>query len=258
MRLALVGTGNLAVHLFRRLTSAGHSIDVVYGHSEQGKKRFERLLGCEVSLDYKQIPDVDMVLLAVKDGVIADVASKFAQRPMIHFSGAVSMDLLSFWTEHYGVLYPFQTFSADAEVNWAEIPIFYEASSPDFTDKVAELAKSLSSKIFYLNSQKRLYLHISGVIANNFVNHLLGITKQFVEEKHLDYQWLYPLVKQTVKNAFEHNPQQIQTGPARRGDLSTINKHLLELKDDEIIYDLYKFLTNSILRTYSNLSINEK
>ena len=45
------------------------------------------------------------------------------------------------------------------------------------------------------------------------------------------------------------SPQKAQTGPAKRGDRDTINRHLSEITDEEL-QEIYKLLTASISRKY--------
>ena len=49
----------------------------------------------------------------------------------------------------------------------------------------------------------------------------------------LDLGMLEPLMQETFNKAFLNGPENSQTGPARRDDLQTIEKHLKILKDED-------------------------
>ena len=59
-----------------------------------------------------------------------------------------------------------------------------------------------------------------------------------------------PLVRETVNKAFSMGAEKALTGPARRGDKETINKHLNLLKDYNEEKEIYKLLTNYIINKY--------
>ena len=49
----------------------------------------------------------------------------------------------------------------------------------------------------------------------------------------------------------EQTPEESQTGPARRGDITTIEKHLSLIEDAEL-HQLYKTFTNHILTKFNH------
>ena len=85
---------------------------------------------------------------------------------------------------------------------------------------------------------------------NNFVNHCIFQATSICNEFELDPKILHPLLQETVRKAIKNDPSLIQTGPARRGDVKTIKKHL-EMQDG-LRKELYEKLTNSIGNIYKN------
>ena len=57
---------------------------------------------------------------------------------------------------------------------------------------------------------------------------------------------LKPLITETANKIQTLSPQEAQTGPAKRNDTITINKHLA-LLTDENHKEIYKILTKSII-----------
>ena len=59
------------------------------------------------------------------------------------------------------------------------------------------------------------------------------------------------LINETTSNALSLSPRNSQTGPAKRNDRETINKHL-ELLENNSFKKVYKTLTESIIKYYEN------
>ena len=73
-----------------------------------------------------------------------------------------------------------------------------------------------------------------------------------LDNNHLDFEMLKPLIVETINKSLALGPQQAQTGPARRGDLEVLDKHLKALETHKSYADIYKLITQSILDTYPN------
>ena len=57
-------------------------------------------------------------------------------------------------------------------------------------------------------------------------------------------------MEETIKNAIENSPHDIQTGPARRGDIKIINKHLRLLSKEVDMKEIYRILSKNIQKEY--------
>ena len=251
MKVSIIGTGNVAYHLIRGFCQNGVEIEKVYGRDERELKFLADRFGVSVTNNFSDKGDSEIYILAVSDSAIANVAAWFRNKPLVHTAGAVDVGVLSFYTERYGVFYPFQTFRKCYNIDWQSVPIFLESCCKDFDQLLVELAGSLTQEYHFLSSEKRIYLHLSGVFVNNFVNHLLYHTKKLLESNGLQFEWTFPLLKQTLENIKEFDPYDIQTGPARRGDLISMSVHQRLLKDDEVLQRIYNILSHSILRLYN-------
>lgn len=250
MGIAIIGTGNVAYHLVRGFLRAGVAVDMVYGRNGQKLQDFSSVFKVPVSNDFSRHVETDFYILAVKDSAVAEVAAWFRGLPLVHTAGAVDIEVLSFYTEQYGVLYPFQTFRREYDIDWSGVPIFLESCCGEFEFLLEQYARRLSDNVYYLSTKKRRYLHLSGVLVNNFVNHLLYHTMKLLEDKGLKFEWTFPLLEQTLRNIKHFDPYDIQTGPARRGDLISMSGHQRLLEGNEVLRDIYNILSHSILRLY--------
>src|SRR4030095_3288173 len=101
-----------------------------------------------------------------------------------------------------------------------------DASNKETLNILKDLASTLTGKIIEVDDEKRLAIHVAAVFANNFTNHLFSITQLILEENNLPFEILKPLINETVRKIQNHDPLNVQTGPAVRQDELTIQKHL--------------------------------
>ena len=251
--IAVIGSGNVAWHMSQSLENAGHHIHSVYSRK---LKRAEALVAnlydaeATESLDFSD-SRATLFIIAIKDDAIREVAEKLVlpnpDAIVVHTSGGVSIEALGYALQHYGSFYPFQSFVKSRQVDFKEIPIFIEASNTATKNVLTRLAQSITKKVAYLDSEQRKALHVSGVFASNFVNHMLVVAKQIAKQHKIDFQLLTPLIAETVNKSLELGPENAQTGPAARGDLAVLDAHLEFLKDDETLQNIYKLLSQHIL-----------
>ncbi len=59
-----------------------------------------------------------------------------------------------------------------------------------------------------------------------------------------------PLIRETIAKALDNGPEESQTGPAIRNDLNTIEMHLKLLSFSPELQNLYREITDSIIKHY--------
>lgn len=247
MRIALFGTGNLAKHLIR----AFEGLHDVYCVQWIGRKT--------TAPNVSQAPPyftsfqndiaVDLCIIAVSDDQISEVAQKFRTATLVvHTAGAITKQALS-PHKRKGVFYPLQSFLDNRSVDWSTVPICVEASNKKDTDMLLTLAHKISTEAHHINEEQRLYLHAAAVFANNFCNHLLGISQDITAKKTLPFSLLKPIIKETFERSFATSATDVQTGPAKRHDVTTQAKHLDLLSPEETA--LYKALSQSIFKKHN-------
>lgn len=191
----------------------------------------------------------DIIILAVSDDAVADVAKTLLDTSalVVHTSGSVPMKALDRFKNH-GVLYPLQTFTKNRELDISAVPFCLEANTAENQDLLYRFAQIFSQKVVNMTTEERAALHLSAVMANNFCNHLLALTEAFCKENNVPFYLLRNLMAETVAKAFEIGPTAAQTGPAKRGDYKTLEKHLKILEKNPL-ENIYKLMTNNILKT---------
>ena len=250
--IAIIGSGNVAWHLTRALEEAGHHIHEVYSrNTKNAQSLVSKLYSTNVakSLDFSN-SEATLFIIAVSDDAIEEVASDLIipkNATVVHTSGSASIEILNGITNHYGVLYPFQSFSKSRKVNFKDVSILVEASDKETNKLLLRLGGTISDKVVPMDSAKRSALHISAVVASNFTNHLLLIAKQIATANKIDFELLEPLIIETVNKSLENGPEKSQTGPAARGDLKILDQHLSFLEGNAPVQEIYKLLSQHIL-----------
>ena len=252
--VVLIGAGHMAYHLGRALKRSGNNLQLLINRSEKSGDRLAFELGCRFSTDFKSIPEnADVVIVAVKDDAIPEVASKIfcPGKVLAHTSGSVPMSALGDASDRLGVFYPLQTMHRDVEVNMSEVPFCIEGNSKWNEGLLLELARSISENVQVLSSEQRKMTHLAAVFACNFTNHFYVLAEQILEENGMTLDILRPLIKKTATNVLSESPKGLQTGPAKRNDAQIMQEHLelLANKSPELEL-LYRELSESIIKMH--------
>jgi predicted short-subunit dehydrogenase-like oxidoreductase (DUF2520 family) len=248
MKIVLIGTGNTASVLGRKLKAAGHEIVQVYGRDSKAASELAYELDTE-STNYWNIVNrqADVYLLAVSDIAITEVLQelRLPEKTIVHTAAAVSKDVLKEASGHYGVFYPLQSLRKDSHY-LPDIPIIIDAGDASTLEELELLGESISTQVVRANDEERAKLHLAAVFCNNFVNHLYALAEEYCRKEELDFTLLLPLIRETAERVGGMPPSQSQTGPALRRDMPTIQKHLLLLENHPRMKHLYEELTASI------------
>lgn len=235
--IAIIGRGNVASHLFTAIKEK-MPVCLVNPHTLE---------------DLPANPEI--ILISVTDSAINEVVEKLPDTSAIiaHTAGSVKMEAVKGKSPHYGVFYPLQTFTKNVKLDYSQIPVFIEASSPIASAKLKDLARCFSTHVHEADSETRKKLHLASVFACNFTNALADIADSLLKENGLDFSTLSPLLQQTVEKLQNLPPHEAQTGPAVRGDFKIINNHLSMLDNHPELQQIYSMLSDYILKKHKAL-----
>ena len=215
----------------------------------------ERLYQAEVkaTLDFST-SDSSLFVIAVTDQAIEEIAREIIlpeDSILVHTSGSKPLEELQFAASAAtGVFYPLQTFSKSKKIDFKGIPILVESNSSEAGELLTKIGKALSNHVYKIGSEERKALHVAAVIASNFVNHLLTLSADLMKSNNLEFEWLHPLIRETINKALTIGPENAQTGPAVRGDLEILDNHMDVLREDEAVSTIYKVLSQHIIDYY--------
>ncbi|WP_309608816.1 F420-dependent NADP oxidoreductase [Flavobacterium sp.] len=246
IKVVIIGSGNVAQHLISAFAKSD-AVEVVQVYARNKENATHLLDSYKITSNIKDLTEADVYIISVSDNATATVSSQinFENKLVVHTSGNVGLDDLDD-KNRSGVFYPLQTFSKSKEVNFKEIPICLEAQNSNDYQLLETIAKSISDKVFNINSQQRKALHVSAVFANNFTNYLYQIGSDICHKNNIPFEILQPLIQETADKIITLSPKDAQTGPAKRNDTQTINAHLNFLSDENH-KEIYKLLTKSII-----------
>ncbi|PXV60954.1 putative short-subunit dehydrogenase-like oxidoreductase (DUF2520 family) [Dysgonomonas alginatilytica] len=251
MNIVFIGAGKLATHLAVELTKHSFNIQQVYSRTDSSAQELAKKVNSRATSDIKKVDtNADIYIFSVKDSALP---SLIAEMPVnnglwLHTAGSITSDIFKGHVDRYGVLYPFQTFSKDRQLNFREIPIFIEANNKNDLSLLENICLQISDKVYALPSEKRQYLHLTGVFACNFVNHMYAISQHILEKENIPFETLLPLIDETASKVHSLSPQEAQTGPAIRYDENVIQKHI-DLIEDPDLKEIYSLISKNIHKT---------
>ena len=181
--------------------------------------------------------DVDVVLIATPDREIAAVAQAIdpADAVVLHCSGATGLAPLAGHRRH-GSLHPLMALPTPEvganrlrDHGW-----FAVAGDP----VAAELADILGGRSFVVDDDRRALYHATAVVSANHLVALLGQVERLASLAGVPVQAFLDLAQGSLDDVVEHGAAAALTGPAARGDHSTLDAHRAALPPAErALYD---------------------
>ena len=250
MKIVIIGSGNLATQLSLALSEAGQQILQVYSRTEANASLLAQKLGCPYTTSIEELTlQADMYIISVKDDAIAGLAEQVGRRAqnaiVVHTAGSIAMEVLKPHAQHYGVLYPMQTFSKNKRVDFNLIPCFLEASDEETLSAIRKIAESISENVVLADSEKRKKIHLAAVLACNFTNHCYRLAEKVLSEEQIDFKLFLPLIDETARKVAILSPKQAQTGPMMRWDTGVMQMQM-GLLNDERTRQIYQLMAESI------------
>jgi predicted short-subunit dehydrogenase-like oxidoreductase (DUF2520 family) len=248
MNIVIIGSGNVATVLGRKIKAAGHPVLQVVSRTIDNAKTLADELGCNFA-DFTGISKLaSLYIVAVADSALHNFHTKVSlgNKLVVHTSGAVSKDVLQHVSSSYGVLYPLQSLRMEMPV-LPQIPLCIDANENTALLQIREFAESISDTVAHCTDEERLKLHVGAVVVSNFTNHLYAQAQDFCEKEGVEFKKLLPLIEETAVRMRSVPPKDLQTGPAVRNDVFTLDRHLKALANHPKLKYLYIKLTDSIM-----------
>jgi predicted short-subunit dehydrogenase-like oxidoreductase (DUF2520 family) len=262
--IAIIGPGRAGSALGRALHRVGYQVAAIGGRNP------ENVAGLATELEARAcnspaaaIDLADLTILAVPDDVIGQVAAQLipylcsgSGKAVVHLSGAQDRWPLRPLTEagvRTGVFHPLQTFrrGPEAAENVAGSYIGVDADPP-LNEQLTALARDVEGHPFDLRGIDRALYHAAAVFAANYPVMLLAEAASLGVKAGLDEetarQGMTRLLAGAVANLRHTSPDEALTGPAARGDLGTIERHLQALSNDPELQRLYRALADRAMK----------
>lgn len=273
---AIVGCGKVGIALARQLAEAGYRPAGFASRTLSSAKKASEAAGGNAffTTQPRDITDrAEIVFITTPDGLIKQTAEKLAgdkciakDTVVLHCSGALAsteMEVLTGQGAHIGGLHPLQSFAEDSPGKnpFAGIMMAVEGGKKA-VQTAWQIAESLGSKPFAIQTDKKKLYHASAVVASNYLVTLMNLSLNLLEASGVlrkdAWAVLKPLVDGTLGNIEKTGIPDALTGPIARGDVETVEGHLFEIKEKApSCLELYRLLashTIEIARAKGGLS----
>jgi predicted short-subunit dehydrogenase-like oxidoreductase (DUF2520 family) len=232
--LGVVGAGRVGAVLAAKFRAAGRQVVGVSGNSPASRLRIQTLLPDVEMLTPQQLVErADVVVLAVPDDVLADVAGELSVhvRPgqiVAHTSGRHGLDVLAPMTAAGArtiALHPAMTFTG-TEIDLDRTCAFGLTALPEDRDVAEALVAELGGTPEWIDDADRTAYHAALSHGANHLNTLVAQAMDILRTAGVadPSAVLRPLLTAGLDNALAYGDAAL-TGAVARGDVNTIRAH---------------------------------
>ncbi|MDX1996583.1 MAG: DUF2520 domain-containing protein [Thermoanaerobaculia bacterium] len=244
LRFALVGPGRVGSSLAGWLTSQGARCERVAARSQAGATLLATALGAAaVAVDDLQSADLDLLLVAVPDPVLAPLAAQLALRPqapvVLHTSGRHSAEVLGALVapaRALGSFHPLKAFPRPLPDPAEARGVFFATDGDQAAQALARrIGAALGGEVGEVPAASRLIYHLAATLAAGGVTTLVALAAELAERERLS-----PAVGRgylalahgalTAAATASTIPAAI-TGPVARGDWATFEAEVAALRE---------------------------
>jgi predicted short-subunit dehydrogenase-like oxidoreductase (DUF2520 family) len=207
-------------------------------------------------------PDVlletEVVILAVRDQAITEVAQKLLgtglinkRHVLLHCAGAASArDLLGpvgGQVGGIGTLHPLSAI-ADGKLSMRALKgtVFGVEGDDVGRATASKLVGAMSGVVLQLDGTQMAAYHAAAAMASNYIVAAIDAAAAVLATVGVAHdraaQALVPLAEGALRNIAAHGTTGGLTGPVRRGDLTTISRHLEAIRERPELAEIYRVL----------------
>ena len=228
MRVRIVGPGRAGLSFSKAFTKIGWEVLAHLGRNDDVSNAAE---------------EVDVVLIAVPDQKIQDIAQQIRPNDsavIVHVSGSLTLDALG---RHKLVAscHPLLSLPTPSvgEKRLLDKAWFAVAGDPISID----IVQAFGGYHFHVPDEKRAAYHAGACVAANHLVVLLAQVERICAAVGVPFEAYENLIQGTVDSVSTLGSKKSLTGPAARGDISTIQSHLDALPETE--KSLYRYLSEA-------------
>ncbi len=256
----VVGAGPVATALAGALRLAGVPVLGLWARKPQPARQAGAVAG--VAAFSSAPPDIlleaEVVILAVRDQVIHEVAQMLVgtglvnrRHALLHCAGAASAEELLGGVAHQvggiGTLHPLSAIADGRAAMRALKGTVFGVEGNDAGRRAAEkLVGAIGGIVLELRSTQMAAYHAAAALASNYVVALLDVAAQVLASAGVDADQaaraLVPLAEGALRNVSARGTTDGLTGPIRRGDAVTVQRHLEALRARPDLAEIYRAL----------------
>ena len=252
--ISIFGNGRVGGALQNSCDKAGYKIDSVYSRNL-----------CPSSID--ELGEV--IFLTVQDSEIENLAKKLSsafddlsKNIIVHCSGTLSSSILKSLEKKGSKIASFHPLKAITLNEDSLEGIWFDMEGDEGALNVLEkITKDLGANCFEVKPEAKPLLHASAVVSSNYLVSLLKLATDIAETGGIDpdiaLKALVPLAESSLENIKKKGFEKALTGPIERGDFTTIQEHLKQLKENPDLLNLYKALGHKTISIAKGLNENQ-
>lgn len=256
--VTIIGVGGLGKSLARALLEANIPVKSLFNRTVDKAQNLAADLNISIAGSFpEKIGHLgNLIFITVADDALKEVSERlgsitddFSGRTVVHCSGNESAELLDDLKSKGAAtasFHPLQTFTDQSNpATFEDIFFSLQGDESAFSD-LKQIAQKLGAQTLEVNAEQKSHLHAAAVLASNYLNTLLNASVETASLSGLPSnkvkQALLPLVKTTLQNIEHQSFKKALSGPIKRGDVATVEKHLKLLQDQPDLLNLYREL----------------
>lgn len=202
--------------------------------------------------------DVDLLVIATPDSVIAEVASAITpveSTVVAHLSGALGISVLQPHLQRAAVhpLTSMPTAESGAQRLRRGAWFAIDANTAEGRECVEAVATALGGRSFVVEDEHRAAYHAAAAIASNHVVALLGSAERVAKTAHVPIEAYLELVRASIDNIEDLGVGAALTGPVARGDWATVERHRDAIDESELaLYDALVEAARRVVDSHSS------
>ncbi len=244
--IAFIGAGKVAHTLVPLLIKKNYKVKGIVSRSIESAQSLAKKYKLDFSSDnYNAIPSsVRIFFITVPDNQISITARQLSGRRnnyreclFVHTSGSEGSSALNILEKKGGMTASFHIMQTFPSIKQTDIKNSFAAVETKYATAARylfSLGRILSLKSFKLTEEAKVYYHLAGVFAANFINANLFSSEKLLEKAGLTvkdrYNIFEPIINTTLLNIKNNGSDASLSGPIQRGDSSTVKKHIEVLK----------------------------
>lgn len=263
-RIGFIGAGKVGTSLGKYLSLNGFNVCEYYSRTKKSAEDSAKFIGGCTAVSSIGDMTADTIFITVSDDSITEIANdislldkdKISGKVFCHTSGSLPADVLS-PIKDAGKNSRTASLHMLLAVN-SKYKSYRDFGKAFFTldgcgaDDIREIITYCGNKSRIIDSRYKAKYHAAAVFVSNFAAALANTGCTLLTECGFSYDEalnaLAPLIKNNTENIINDGPQKALTGPARRGDFGTLEKHRACLSGAEL--QIYNDITNYILNQF--------
>lgn len=259
IKIGFIGAGKVGFSLGKFFTSNNIEVSGYYSRSEDSALEASLFTGTKHFRNVEElVNESTIIFITVPDDEIYNVYLKMKNNSLhgkilCHSSGSLSShvfsDIDNFGAYSYSIHPIFPISSKYESYKALKDAVFTIEGHEHYLPLLLKLFTSMNVNIIPLKASDKSLYHLASVTVSNIFLALLNRSCRYLEAYGFDEQdalaALYPLILNNINNAMDKGITKALTGPAERGDLGTIKKHLAAMPYEH--QSVYKQLTGELI-----------